>query len=367
MIDKFGQKTMVVIFTSCNFIGQCIVSFGCTARHFHAILLGRFIFGFGESLNISLITILSSYFAQGELALAVIILFLFTRFCTFLNLLLSPILELEHGVPVAFWTGSLICIISVVAALILAEVDDALKSPYSSMKHEGRSNLNIGRGTYGSSNSWLVSQGVFRHVKSSMNTNKPSIPSRLPVVMEEEDSSPDAEMGCLAGNIKEDLHVRQEKCQYGTFYNRAQDSGVVACEESIIEADACPSDSSGTWPKFSERSLLCLFFLCFFLYGAILPFLDMANPIIHIGYFQGRSFSDYEREIWVTRLQSIPIVLLAVVAPCVAVAVDYYGHRPLFFVLASALLTFSHGIIAAKLGDLSYLVVALVLIGVAHA
>lgn len=378
LIDKFGQRTMMIIFTSSIFLGQFIVSFGCMSHNFDLILLGRFVFGLGESLNISIITILSSYFAQGELAFAVIILFLSTRFCNFFNLLISPVMELEHGVSSAFWIGTAMCACGVVAAFILAEFDEALKFPYANGKRHD-TKLDIGRGTHPSSRAPMYnmrrgnnfSRGIFGHIANNSHPKmKSSVCSRLPVVMEDAAVN-EAEMGCSANSIIAELKHKQES--YGTFStSNIESSGETDKQCGDIDRDIGTGEHGikEDNTKFSNKTLLCLFFLCFFLYGAILPFLDMANPIIHIGYFRGHLsgvMSSHEVELWVTHLQAIPIVILAVCAPCVAVAVDYCGHRPSFFVLASTLLVISHSIIASRLGNLSFLVLALVMIGLAHA
>mmetsp|Transcript_7333 Transcript_7333/g.12325 ORF Transcript_7333/g.12325 Transcript_7333/m.12325 type:complete len:749 (-) Transcript_7333:123-2369(-) len=370
LIDKFGQRSMIIIFTSCSFMGQFIVSFGVTSRNFNLILLGRFLFGVGESINVSIITILSSYFAQGELAFAFIILFLSTRFCTFLSMLMSPIIEFEHGVSATFWIGALICSIGVVAALILAEVDDALKSPYSGMKRHNYT-LDIGRGTHASSK---ARTNVFGSFTSSLKT-KSSVPTPLPVVMEDEDDSDercDEDAGNTAESIIAELHSKQEE-GYGTFYHKSNAGTSVLIEAQDVESNSqyiehnVQSQPMNCCPK----TLICILFLCFFLYGAILPFYDMANPIIHIGYFQRHHhmthMDNHDKELWITRLQSVPILILAICAPCIGVTVDYYGHRPSFFVLAAGILAFSHCMIAARLGDLTVLVIALILIGLAHA
>lgn len=361
LVDRFGQRSMIIIFTSCSFIGQFIVSFGVNSLNFNLILFGRFIFGVGESLNITIITILSSYFVQGELAFAFIILFLSTRFCTFLNLLMSPIIVLEHGVAAAFWIGTLICSVGVVAALVLAEVDDALKSPYTHAEEHSYS-LDIGKGTHASHDK--NGTNIFGSFTSSLKTRS-SIPSPLPVVMEDEDDIYDEEQGNSADRIIAQLHSKQEG--YGTFSPKKSHNITVEPNESSDEHTVV---SNPPQTGCCHKSILCIYFLCFFLYGAILPFYDMANPIIHIGFFQGhdmKHMDDHEKELWISRLQSIPILILAVFAPCIGVAVDYYGHRPSFFVVAATLLAFSHCMIASRLGDLNCLVASLVLIGLAHA
>lgn len=395
LIDKFGQRTMIIVFTSCIFVGQFIVSYGCTSLNFHLILFGRAIFGIGESLNISIITILSSYFAQGELAFAIILLFLSTRLCNFLNLIISPVIELDHGVSAAFWVGTLICVLGVVSALILSEFDEALKFPYAHDRYRS-SQLEIGMGTHHSSRSVPRSDkkdpyGIFAHVSknsSLITKTKPSVPSRLPVVLEDATVN-EAESVNSANNIIAYLNHKQEG--YGTFMgpppatttleetSEMKASGNWHVRDAYADVEAQHKNDKGEddqnkyhhkgYKPFSAKTLCSLFFLCFFLYGAILPFLDMANPIIHIGFFQDNKSDDmtsHEVEKWVTRLQTIPIVILAVCAPCVAVVVDYWGHRPVFFVLASTLLAFSHGMIASRLGNISVLGFALVLIGLAH-
>ena len=363
-VDKFGQRTMIIVFTTCAFIGQFIVAFGCTSRHFHLILVGRFLFGFGESLNVSVITILTSFFAQGELAFAVTILFLSTRLCTFLNMLMSPLIELSHGVSAAFWIGALVCVLSVVSSIILAEVDEVLKSPYSHNKTHSTT-LDIGRGTDTIPVHKRNTPTGYR--KRRVFSGRSSVPSPLPVVMEDDVSN---EM-CVtqsADSIISDLKNKQQS--YGTFRGNEVESGIVVdYTQNVTENNYQENPNLFYIDVNSKRTLICLYLLCFCLYGSILPFFDMTNPIIHIGYFHGSAsagMTPHERELLVTRLQSIPVLILTVCAPCIAVMVDYRGNRPSFYLLASTLLVIGHCLVAARLGEIMYLIIALVLIGVAH-
>ena len=96
------------------------------------ILLGRFIFGLGgESLCVSQSAIVSIWFKEKQLAIALETNMTFIRFASIINGFISPILINNYGIGITFLTGDILCIFSFIMAIILVIIDKYTEDKYS--------------------------------------------------------------------------------------------------------------------------------------------------------------------------------------------------------------------------------------------
>jgi hypothetical protein len=131
LIDSCGKRTMILLFSFTVFCGQFIVSIGCSLHDFNMILFGRFIFGLGgESLMVSITTLLTSWFEGKELAFSLSLMFSFARLGSAGNAFISPFIAYDKGIAIVFWFGTLLCFFSFVSTMLVVVLDQLFKSPY---------------------------------------------------------------------------------------------------------------------------------------------------------------------------------------------------------------------------------------------
>eukprot|EP00941_MAST-03F_sp_MAST-3F-sp1_P005548 g5548.t1 len=125
LVDGFGASRMVFIFAVLVVFGQLIVSLGVSAQSMFLMLVGRTIFGIGgESMCVGSTAILKEWFSGKEFAMAMGTTLSISRFGSVINNILSPHLAERFGVVTPFWFGTLVCFLSVLAALILLKFDE---------------------------------------------------------------------------------------------------------------------------------------------------------------------------------------------------------------------------------------------------
>eukprot|EP01134_Creolimax_fragrantissima_P002514 CFRG2514T1 len=124
LIDGYlGIRTSAVVFCGLISIGQLIFSVGVEARMYWLCLLGRFVFGLGgESLTVSQNAYTVRWFDGKYLSLCFAIVLCASRLGSSVNFIVTPMLANE-GVPFSIWTGTLMCLISMVACLSLTVID----------------------------------------------------------------------------------------------------------------------------------------------------------------------------------------------------------------------------------------------------
>jgi hypothetical protein len=259
----------------------------------------------------------------------------------------------------------------VLAAFMLAEIDAELKAPYEDVRVY-QPILDIGRGTVSYDRKKYINNKYIYNSKINRTKKNCKIAS-LPVVLEEEDEDNATDLprnGVYGTFVENTSNNNSGSTNNKVIESEYKDEEMYSSEESINSNRENEINKNIYGVAISRKKLYCVCLLCFCLYGGILPFFDMSNPIIHMGFLKGpqwKGMKKSERETWISSFQSIPIITLTLGAPCVSVIVDLYGHRTSFFILASSLLVFGHFLILEKLGDDSFLLLALLVIGFAYA
>lgn len=108
-----------MIFCSLVAVGQAVFSFGVSIKSFPIALLGRGIFGCGaESLGVTQSTIVSKWFSEKDLAMALSMNISISRSASVLNYTLEPyLLSLSGNTILGLWVGFLICVCSLFCGL----------------------------------------------------------------------------------------------------------------------------------------------------------------------------------------------------------------------------------------------------------
>eukprot|EP01017_Pseudomicrothorax_dubius_P025115 TRINITY_DN2680_c0_g3_i1.p1 TRINITY_DN2680_c0_g3~~TRINITY_DN2680_c0_g3_i1.p1 ORF type:complete len:481 (-),score=131.68 TRINITY_DN2680_c0_g3_i1:93-1535(-) len=127
LVDRLGDRVMTIVFSLLLTAGQLLFQYGASAGNIAAMIAGRLVFGLGgESINITVMTILYRYFKGSELAFAQGLNVSLARISTVLSYNLSPLLLADAGLPQPLKTGALLCAISSTFAILLALIDSKL-------------------------------------------------------------------------------------------------------------------------------------------------------------------------------------------------------------------------------------------------
>ena len=124
-IDYVGVRIGIVIFATFICAGQVVFALGCSAKLYWVAILGRIIFGFGgESLTVSQSAIVSKWFKNQELALALGVNLTVARLGSVFNYLIEPALYNATGsIVIGLWFGFLLCVLSLATGVIMNLVD----------------------------------------------------------------------------------------------------------------------------------------------------------------------------------------------------------------------------------------------------
>ncbi|DAZ98210.1 TPA: hypothetical protein N0F65_005342 [Lagenidium giganteum] len=138
LVDRFGARVMLFVFSMTILTGQVIFATGCTLSSFNLMLAGRVVYGFGgESLGVAQGTLVAAWFKNSELALALGVNLSIARLGSVINNELSPIVAASAGVSTALWVGVAMCTLSSTAVLSVISIDrgaDQQQARHSSNK-----------------------------------------------------------------------------------------------------------------------------------------------------------------------------------------------------------------------------------------
>jgi len=126
LVDRAGVCFSLSLFAALILLGQVVVAAGCQASSLQLMLLGRAIFGLGgESISVAQSAMITQWFAERELALALGVSLSVSRFGSVINNVVSPriVLSPGHSVTDALWVGALTCVFSLGCALAMAFID----------------------------------------------------------------------------------------------------------------------------------------------------------------------------------------------------------------------------------------------------
>ena len=124
LVDQHGAWRSLILFCFCMVIGQCVFAIGVQCKSWVCMLVGRTIFGMGgESLYTAKSVLVSTWFPDGQIALAFGIGMSLGRLGTVIANITSP--AMANGVDLSFaiWVGFGISIIVFLASLAIGRID----------------------------------------------------------------------------------------------------------------------------------------------------------------------------------------------------------------------------------------------------
>jgi MFS family permease len=149
LVDKIGVRIMIVLFAVFIFAGQILLAIGVQMKSMPMMLAGRTLFGLGgESLSVGQSALIAAWFKDKELAFALGINLSIGRLGSVINdkvlrwpllhrlidphpppplfLQVSPLAASTMGLAGAFWVGAILCAVSLCAAILLVCIDTAI-------------------------------------------------------------------------------------------------------------------------------------------------------------------------------------------------------------------------------------------------
>ena len=143
-VDAFGVCLSLLLCTALLTGGQVVMCIGFAAKNWPIILLGRVIFGLGgENLIVASSALLAEWFKGKELAFSFGINLAVARLGGIVNNILSPYLVQHVNLMFAMWFGAFVCCLSVVSVIITWPIDARMNALIKKQK-EGKDT----RGTY---------------------------------------------------------------------------------------------------------------------------------------------------------------------------------------------------------------------------
>ena len=123
VIDRMGGGIcLLTVATSC-FIGHVIASVGVTKESWAILLAGRFIFGLGVECEIvALQALMAEWFGKEHVGMALALVVTCAYIGFFVSFLLCPIVANRVDLSFAFWLGTMVKAVSVLAAFALFSI-----------------------------------------------------------------------------------------------------------------------------------------------------------------------------------------------------------------------------------------------------
>lgn len=124
LMDKFGARFLVYLSSILVTAGHAIFAFGVSIGSFPIALLGRGIFGCGgDNLDLSQSVIVIGWFASKELSMAFGLNSTISMLGEVANDILEPVIIREANMNTALWVGFLVCVGSLLSAIIVNTMD----------------------------------------------------------------------------------------------------------------------------------------------------------------------------------------------------------------------------------------------------
>jgi MFS family permease len=139
--DLLGTRLMLLVFLGFITLGQAVFALGSTLpgmAAWYVMWTGRTIFGFGgESLSVAQSALIATWFGGKEMAFALGLNLSLARMGSVINDKVSNWLATDYSVPLAFWVGFGVCLLSLLAGMFTFALDQA--SEDTLRKNQGKS------------------------------------------------------------------------------------------------------------------------------------------------------------------------------------------------------------------------------------
>lgn len=124
MADKFGNKTIMLVFATFILVGSAIETFACFQKSMEMFLFGRFVFGCGaETLNVCVSIVISKWFKGQELALALAIILSLSKLATVVTDWISPLMYRAIGIEANAVCVTSLCLVCYLLTILLTTLD----------------------------------------------------------------------------------------------------------------------------------------------------------------------------------------------------------------------------------------------------
>lgn len=124
MADKFGNKTIMLVFATFILVGSAIETFACFQKSMEIFLFGRFVFGCGaETLNVCVSIVISKWFKGQELALALAIILSLSKLATVVTDWISPLMYRAIGIEANAVCVTSLCLVCYLLTILLTTLD----------------------------------------------------------------------------------------------------------------------------------------------------------------------------------------------------------------------------------------------------
>ncbi|KAF9095708.1 hypothetical protein BGX27_001220 [Mortierella sp. AM989] len=337
--------------------GHLVVCLGVEKRHVPAMILGRVLFGAGESLAVTQAAITVKYFRGKELAMALGINLCIARLGSVLNDIITPYIWSRSSVPTAFWGGFVSCILSFMTACVLVTLDlwygstiasgfsllpvqhsDTRFSTDSSIQHitmgaAGRYDPILSRSRKSISDEEINLEVLHPSGTSSARGRK-SI---------SEESDEDLGSGSGSARIAHSRISRQNAAGESDNLDDTDDEGegqdgFVQMEKLDMAKAISPFRQCLASLRLAfdySQSFWVLFAMTFLLIGVQVPFNS-----IHAGFLQMRWYHNDPQKA--AQIMTVPDLLSAVLVLPIGFFVDHYGKKSWLFMLSGLIIGSCH-------------------------
>ncbi|KAI7828709.1 major facilitator superfamily domain-containing protein [Gamsiella multidivaricata] len=377
--DKFGHRKLLLFLSAMVAFGHLVVCLGVERRHVPAMILGRVLFGAGESLAVAQSAITVKYFRGKELAMALGINLCISRLGSVLNDVLTPYIWSQSSVPTAFWGGFVSCVLSFMTACALVWMDrrygSTVASGFSRLpSHHGGTRFSIDTPRHSFDHSAVDVAVVGRYDPPSLGKTRKSYAD------EEIDMEVLHDTGNALGSSARVLSRERKRTMGDSDFitangelNRtsrqgdddSQDDSDGDGDDLVVYKDMTASSSPfGQCLALAlavfdySQSFWVLFVMTFLLIGVQVPFNS-----IHAGFLQMRWYHNDPQKA--AQIMTVPDLLSAVLVLPVGYFVDHYGQKSWLFMLCGLIIGFSHFVLG--LIPISSPVPALMALGISSA
>ncbi|KAF9348538.1 hypothetical protein BGX26_013052 [Mortierella sp. AD094] len=354
--DKFGHRNLLLFLSAMVAFGHLVVCLGIERRNVPAMILGRVLFGAGESLAVTQAAITVKYFRGKELAMALGINLCISRLGSVLNDVLTPYIWSRSNVPTAFWGGFVSCVLSFMTACILVTLD----ARYGSSVEPGFSRLPMHQSDTRFSTDLLspstmgaaMAVGRYDPILSKsrkseefdlevLHDSSGAVSTRSHKKISDSELGSGSGVGPGHGRVPRESIEGESDDQYDTDDDgEGQDTLVQMGKLNAIKDDSpfrqCVEFLGGALDY--SQSFWVLFVMTFLIVGIQVPFNS-----IHAGFLQMRWYHGDPQKA--AQVMTVPDLLSAVLVLPIGFFVDHYGQKSWLFMLGGLVVGFSHFIL----------------------
>ncbi|KAF9931031.1 hypothetical protein FBU30_010947 [Linnemannia zychae] len=328
--DIFGHRRLVILLSATVAMGHLVVCLGVESRSVPAMVIGRVIFGAGESLAV----------AQSAITVNV------------LNDILTPYIWSRSSVPIAFWGGFVSCILSFFTACVLAWLDRRYESTVTGGFSLVSTHSADGRFSFETSDIGAIQR---YDPPTATPSRSRKIDSSEVVGMELLDSSGES----LRRNrrLQDSNPLEEGNIASGHESDSSHDSiDHRNSQDVMVQGRATSGDSNRNMGRTRHSKLTSLNQQClrvlkpvfdytqsswvFFLMTLLMVGVQVPFNSIHAGFLQMRWYHNDPQKA--AQIMTVPDLLSAILVLPVGYFVDHYGQKSWLFMMCGLTIGFSH-------------------------